>query len=117
MSSKPSDVNNNLREAFQTKQPTKIAKHTTKVNVLVSVTYSKSVELVVEEGYTDVDLRKRVQNLKILPNDILKERYDALTKYIASNDWLTNGESLVDLLLEKQRFGAWHEDEFEVIEE
>ena len=108
----PMGADNDPRAPWNQKDQEKV-----KVKVLVSVTYSKSAELILEEGYTDANLREKVQELGILPNDILKEKYDAMTRYIASNDWMANGERLSDLLTEKQRYGAWHEDEFEVIEE
>lgn len=108
----PPGAENDPRAPYNEKPKEKI-----KVKAFVSVTYSKVIEVEVEEGYNEVDLKDAVQESGFLPNDVLKDKYWSLVRYIASNDWVVNGEHLIDLLMEKQRYSQWHEDELEVIEE
>lgn len=88
-----------------------------KVKVLASVTYSRSFEVIVNENYTDADLRNAVKQRKSLPNDTLEKYYEKIEEYIKSNDWLSDGTPLNELLSEQAKLKPWHEDEFEVVEE
>lgn len=89
----------------------------TKVRVLVSVTYSRPFEVIVNEGYSDADLKKAVLSRKTLPNDVLEDYHRDLQDFIDSNDWLSKGTPFNELLSEEMRLRPWHEDELEVIEE
>jgi len=86
-----------------------------KVNVTVSVTYSKTLNVVVEEGYELPDLIEAVQEMKVLPNDILEERMEALNEDLESNNWLLGSIGLAGLKSDIERHRPWHEDELEVI--
>lgn len=85
------------------------------VNVTVSVTYSKTLNVVVEEGYELPDLIEAVQEMKVLPNDILEERAEALNEDLETNNWLFGSIGLAGLKSDIERCKPWHEDELEVI--
>lgn len=85
------------------------------VNVTVSVTYSKTLNVVVEEGYELPDLIEAVQEMKVLPNDILEERVEALNEDLENNDWMFGSIGLAGLKSDIERCKPWHEDELEVI--
>lgn len=90
-----------------------------KVKVTASITYSKSFEVEVAEGYTDADLKEAVKQLGVLPNDILTDEHIRLRKHIRkleTRDWIIR--DLMDYLIsERDKHSPWHEDEFEVVEE
>lgn len=85
------------------------------VNVTISVTYSKTLNVVVEEGYELPDLIEAVQEMKVLPNDILEERTEALNEDLENNDWMLGSIGLAGLKSEIERCKPWNEDELEVI--
>ena len=85
------------------------------VNVTISVTYSKTLNVIVEEGYELPDLVEAVQEMKVLPNDILEERVKALNEDLENNDWMLGSIGLARLKSEIERCRPWHEDELEVI--
>ena len=91
------------------------SKEKIEVDVTVSVTYSKTLKVVIEEGYELPDLIEAVQEMKVLPNDILKERVDALNEDLETNDWLLTGKRLDEIKQDIKRCSPWHEDELEVI--
>lgn len=93
------------------KEPEKV-----KVKVTVSVTYSKVLDVIVDEGYTRKDLIDAVENMDILPNDILQEHKNELVSSLEDNTWLTSQYDLASLREDIQRHEPWHEDELEVIE-
>lgn len=88
-----------------------------KVKVTISVTYSKSLEVILEEGYERKDLFECVEDMRILPNDILQEKYNELTADLQDNSWLTEGKDLSLLQKDIERHTPWHEDELEIIED
>ena len=99
------------RAPYNQPEPKKV-----KVNVCISVTYSKSVDVIVDENYTNEDLRDAVEDMGILPNYILQECQNELIADLEENNWLTKQYDLESLKSEIQRHTPWHEDEFEVIE-
>ena len=90
-----------------------------KVKVTVSVTYSKEFEVEVEEGYTDKDLRDAVQDLGVLPNDILQEEHVRLRKFIKKRENVMREPEYAKykrkLIAKRDKCKPWHEDELEVI--
>lgn len=106
----PLGAANDSRAPFNEKPKKKV-----EVNVTVSVTYSKTLNVVVEEGYELPDLIEAVQEMKVLPNDILEERAEALNEDLENNDWILGSIGLAGLKSEIERCKPWHEDELEVI--
>ena len=106
----PFGAENDPRAPYNEKPKEKI-----EVNVTVSVTYSKTLKVVIEEGYELPDLIEAVQEMKVLPNDILKERVDALNEDLETDDGLLTGKRLDEIKQDIKRCSPWHEDELEVI--
>ena len=106
----PLGAENDPRAPYNEKPKKKV-----EVDVTVSVTYSKTLKVVIEEGYELPDLIEAVQEMKVLPNDILKERVDALNEDLETNDWLLTGKRLDEIKQDIKRCSPWHEDELEVI--
>lgn len=106
----PLGAENDSRAPFNEKPKKKV-----EVNVTVSVTYSKTLNVVVEEGYELPDLIEAVQEMKVLPNDILEEKAEALNEDLENNDWMFGSIGLAGLKSEIERCRPWHEDELEVI--
>ena len=106
----PLGAENDPRAPYNEKPKKKV-----EVNVTVSVTYSKTLNMIVEEGYELPDLIEAVQEMKVLPNDILEERAEALNEDLENNDWMLGSIGLAGLKSEIKRCKPWHEDELEVI--
>ena len=108
----PLGAENDPRAPYNQKDPEKV-----KVKVTVSVTYSRSLEVKVEEGYTNVDLTEAVQELGVLPNDIIIEQKARLRKYIKKFESTLPEKFKAKLIKKRDLYKPWHEDELEVIEE
>lgn len=108
----PLGADEDPRAPWNEKAPEKI-----KLKVCVSVTYSKSVEVIVPKHYEREDLIEAVENMGILPNTILKEHQEELIESKQDNTWLTNGLDFSTLQDDIKRHEPWHEDELEVIED
>lgn len=108
----PLGADEDPRAPWHEKEPEKI-----KLKVCVSVTYSKSVEVIVPKYYEREDLIEAVEDLGILPNAILKEHQEELIASKEDNTWLTNGLDFGTLQDDIKRHEPWHEDELEVIED
>lgn len=109
----PLGAANDPRAPYNQKRPEKI-----KVKVTVSVTYHKDFEVEVEEGYTDKDLRDAIEEMKVLPNDILAEKHKRLRKFIKKREKGADQEYmkyLRKLIAERDSCKPWIEDELEVI--
>lgn len=87
----------------------------TTIDVTVSVTYSKTMKIVVPAKYEYPDLIAAVKDAKLLPNDILEERMELLQEDLETNDWLFTGKMLDEIKQDIKRCTPWHEDELEVI--
>jgi hypothetical protein len=85
------------------------------VNVTISVTYSKTLDIAAPEGYTDADLREIVEEMGILPNDILRDKHTELRNYIKSNENKLDDKYKAKLIKKRDNCKPWHEDELEVI--
>ena len=88
-----------------------------KVNVFVSVTYSKPLEVEVKEGYTDVDLTNAVKDMQVLPNDILLNERRRLRKLLKVNDAIFDEDFKHKLIIKRENCKPWHEDELVVMED
>lgn len=108
----PLGAQNDPRAPYNQKEPDPV-----KIKVCVSVTYSKSVEVIVPKYYEREDLIEAVEDLGILPNAILKEHQEELIASKEDNTWLTNGLDFGTLQDDIKRHEPWHEDELEVIED
>ena len=108
----PFGAENDSRAPYNQKDPEKI-----KVKVLVSVTYSKSFEVEVEEGYTDADLREAIEEMGVLPNDILQAEHIRLRKHIHQNEKVFDEDFKKKLIRKRDICKPWHEDELEVMED
>ena len=90
-----------------------------KVKVTVSVTYHKDFEVEVEEGYTDADLKKAIQNMRVLPNDLITEEHTRLRKFIKKREDIIKDPEYrkykQKLIAKRDRLKPWIEDELEVI--
>lgn len=86
------------------------------VNVTISVTYSKTLDIVAEEGYTDADLKTIVEEMGILPNDIISEEHTRLRKYIKRSDEILDEKYKKKLIKKRDACKPWNEDELEVID-
>ena len=106
----PLGAENDARAPYNEKPKKKV-----EVNVTVSVTYSKTLNVIVEEGYELPDLIEAVQEMKVLPNDILEEKAEALNEDLETYDWMLGSVGLAGLKSEIERCRPWHEDELEVI--
>ena len=106
----PLGAENDPRAPFNEKPKKKVF-----VPVTVSVTYSKTFGVLVEEGYENTDLIDAVQEMKVLPNDILEEKQKALQEDLETNNWLFSSKVLTDIKADISRCSPWHEDELEVI--
>lgn len=85
------------------------------VNVTISVTYSKTLDIAAPEGYTDADLREIVEDMGILPNDILKDKHTELRNYIKRNENKLDAKYKAKLIKKRDNCKPWDEDELEVI--
>ena len=85
------------------------------VNVTISVTYSKTLNIAAPEGYTDADLREIVEEMGILPNDILKDKHTELRNYIKRNENKLDAKYKAKLIKKRDNCKPWNEDELEVI--
>ena len=85
------------------------------VNVTISVTYSKTLDIAAPEGYTDADLREIVEDMGILPNDILKDKHTELRNYIKRNENKLDAKYKAKLIKKRDSCKPWNEDELEVI--
>ena len=108
----PLGAANDPRAPYNEKAPEKI-----KLKICVSVTYSKSVEVIVPKNYERADLIEAVESMGILPNTILKEHQDELIESKQDNTWLTAGLDFSSLQEDIRRHEPWHEDELEVVED
>ena len=110
----PLGAENDPRAPYNQRPPEKV-----KVKVTVSVTYHKDFEVEVEEDYTDKDLRDAIEDLGVLPNDILKEEHVRLRKFIKNRiDAIKDPEHnkyKKKLIARRDRCKPWIEDELEVI--
>jgi hypothetical protein len=107
----PLGAENDPRAPYNQPDPKKI-----KVKVLASVTYSKELEVEVEEGYTDADLCDAVKNLEILPNDLIANEHARLRKFLKKSEQDLSNAYKKFLIERRDKFKPWHEDEFEVVE-
>ena len=87
------------------------------VEVTVSVTYSKILKVRVEKGYTNKTLKDAIEEMEILPKNILEKKADEIQEDIDMNDWLFTGSDLQSIKQEIALLRGWHEDELEVIED
>lgn len=85
------------------------------VNVTISVTYSKTLDIAAPEGYTDADLREIVEEMGILPNDILRDKHTELRNYIKRNENKLDAKYKAKLIKKRDNCKPWDEDELEVI--
>lgn len=85
------------------------------VNVTISVTYSKTLDIAAPEGHTDADLREIVEEMGILPNDILRDKHTELRNYIKRNENKLDAKYKAKLIKKRDNCKPWNEDEFEVI--
>ena len=85
------------------------------VNVTISVTYSKTLDIAAPEGYTDADLREIVEEMGILPNDILRDKHTELRNYIKRNENKLDAKYKAKLIKKRDNCKPWNEDELEVI--
>lgn len=108
----PLGADEDPKAPWNEKEPEKI-----KIKVCVSVTYSKSVEVIVPKNYERADLIEAVESMGILPNTILKEHQDELIESKQDNTWLTAGLDFSSLQEDIRRHEPWHEDELEVVED
>ena len=106
----PLGAENDPRAPFNEK-PKKIVS----VNVTISVTYSKTLDIAAPEGYTDADLREIVEEMGILPNDILRDKHTELRNYIKRNENKLDAKYKAKLIKKRDNCKPWNEDEFEVI--
>lgn len=114
MDNYPPGAANDPRAPYNQKEP-----ETIKVKVCVSVTYSKELEVEVEEGYSEIDLRDAVRDAGILPNDVLEEEHLRLRKFIKAREKSadpTYKKYLKKLIARRDKCKPWHEDELEVID-
>lgn len=86
------------------------------VNVTISVTYSKTLDIVAEEGYTDADLKEIVEDMGILPNSILSREHSSKRKYLKEKEDTLNDKFKQKLIKERDQCKPWDEDELEVID-
>lgn len=86
-----------------------------KVKVTVSVTYHKDFEIEVEKDYTDKDLRNVIEEMGVLPNDIVKEEHTRLRKFIKLHENKLDQRLKATLIEKRDRYKTWIEDELEVI--
>lgn len=110
----PLGAANDPNAPYNQKDPEKV-----KVKVCVSVTYSQLLEVEVEEGYTEVELKEAVQEAKVLPNDILADEHRRLRKFIKTREKSNDPEYkkyLKKMITKRDKCKPWHEDELEVIE-
>ena len=108
----PAGAGNDHRAPYNQKDPEKV-----KIKVLVSVTYSKSFEVEVEEGCTGADLRDAIKEMGVLPNDILQAEHIRLRKHIHQNEKVFDEDFKKKLIRKRDICKPWHEDEFEVMED
>ena len=76
-----------------------------KIKVSISVTYSKNSEILIDDHYSDLDLRNAVRKQCHLPNDILKSLAEVAKikpKIVYPN-------------YAPEVFEGWIEDDYEVI--
>ena len=107
----PLGASDDPRAPYNEKPPKKMV-----VNVTVSVTYSRTLDVVVDEGYTNVGLIEAVENMEILPNMILADRHAELRKYIKKNEDKLDTKYKAKLIKKRDNCKPWDEDELEVIE-
>lgn len=107
----PLGAENDPRAPFNEKPKKKVL-----VNVTISVTYSKTLDIVAEEGYTDADLKSIVEEMGILPNDILRHEHAEKRKYLKKREKILNEQTKKKLIKEREFCKPWDEDELEVIE-
>ena len=107
----PPGAENDPRAPYNEKPKKKV-----EVNVTVSVTYSKTLNVVVEEGYTNIDLIEAVEEMGILPNDILKGKHTELRNYIKRNEDKLDAKYKAKLIKKRDACKPWDEDELEVID-
>lgn len=114
MDNYPLGADQDPRAPWKQTDPEKI-----KVKVCISVTYSKELEIEVEEGYSEIDLREAVREAGILPNDLLEKEHTRLRKFIKNREKTTDPEYkkyLKKLIARRDKCKPWHEDELEVID-
>ena len=78
-----------------------------KVKVSISVTYSKSSEVLVDDNYSDLDLRNAVREQCHLPNEILLPLAEVAKVK----------PSIVYPNFKPDVFEGWVEDDFEVVKD
>lgn len=110
----PLGAANDPRAPYNQKDPEKV-----KVKVTVSVTYHKDFEVEVEEGYTDADLKEAIQNMGVLPNDLITEEHTRLRRFIKKREDVIKDPEYrkykQKLIAKRDRLKPWIEDELEVI--
>ena len=106
----PLGASNDPRAPYNEK-PKKIVS----VNVTISVTYSKTLNIAAPEGYTDADLKEIVEEMGILPNDILRSKHTELRNYIKKNENKLDAKYKAKLIKKRDYCKPWDEDELEVI--
>lgn len=110
----PLGAANDSRAPYNQKDPEKI-----KVKVTVSVTYHKDFEVEVEKDYTDKDLREAIEEMGVLPNDIIKEEHTRLRKFIKKREDINKDSEYAKykrkLIAKRDKCKPWIEDELEVI--
>lgn len=90
-------------------------KEKVEVNVTVSVTYSKTFNVMVEEGYNIPDLIEAVRESGALPNDIIIDERKRLRKYIKKFEKDLPEKLKAKLIKKRDLYKPWNEDELEVI--
>lgn len=86
------------------------------IEVTISVTYSKTLKVLINKDHTNSDLKDAIVELGILPKQVLEEKAEALQEDIDSGGWDFTGYQLDAIKKAISNLYGWHEDEFEVIE-
>ena len=107
----PLGASNDPRAPYNEKPKKKVL-----VNVTISVTYSKTLDIAVDEGYTDADLKEVVEEMGILPNSILANKHAELRSYIKKNEHKLDAKYKAKLIKKRDACKPWDEDELEVID-
>jgi len=106
----PPGAANDPRAPYNQKEPAEV-----EVEVTVSVTYSKNFKVVVQEGYTDADLREVIEEMNVLPAAVLAVRASQLSDPDEQLEMLRRGDTTKSISDEIKRCKGWHTDEFEVV--
>ena len=80
---------------------------------------NKDFEVEADEGYTDADLKEAIQNMGVLPNDIITEEHTRLRRFIKKREAVIKDPEYKKykqkLIAKRDRLKPWIEDELEVI--